>query len=109
VEATGDSGGRANNKLKPDPDAQGSHSSFARDQNGNIFKYETYERTSTSHNNPEKRFDDGNPDGTPGAPHENKNGVPIPTPHVQGKKIPEGARPPLPDEIPRNQRFNGTN
>ncbi len=95
------------NKLKPDEKASGDHSSFTRDKDGNIYKYETYEKTSTGHNNPVKRFDGGKPDGTQGAPHINKSTQEsISTPHIQGKNIPGGARKPEPSELPNNKRFN---
>ena len=99
--------GKAKNKLKPDDNASGDHTVFERDNNGNIYKYETYEKTKTGHNNPVKRFDGGKPDGSPGQPHTNKKTkVDVPTPHVQGKTVPDGARPAKPDEIPNNKRFN---
>ena len=96
---------RSTNKLAPDPDSKGDHSSYERDENGNIYKYETYEKTNTGNDNPVKRFDGGKKDGSKGAPHvNNKTGEEVPTPHVQGKKIP--VRPPTEDEIPKNKRFN---
>ena len=95
--------GKASNKLKPDATAQGDHSSFAKDNNGNTYKYETYEKTNSGHFNPQKRFDGGKPDGTAGNPH---NGVS--TPHVQGKKVEGGVRKPNPDEYPNNTRFNNS-
>jgi len=99
--------GRGGNKLKPDEDAKGDHSTFKRDDNGDIYKYETYEKTDTGHDNPVKRFDGGKPDGSPGAPHRNKQTKEkVPTPHIQGKKIPGGVRPAKPNEIPNNKRFN---
>ncbi len=102
--------GKGKNKLKPDNEAKGDHSVFKRDDNGDIYKYETYEKTKTGHDNPVKRFDGGKPDGTPGAPHRNKQTKEkVPTPHVQGKKIPGGARSPQPNEIPNNKRFNNGN
>ncbi|MEM6816797.1 MAG: RHS repeat-associated core domain-containing protein [Bacteroidota bacterium] len=94
-------GGRGKNKLKPDSDASGPHSSYARDDNGDIFKYETYSSFKSADGqqffNPKKRFDGGKPDGTPGAPH---NGVP--TPHINEGK---NARIPNSDEFPNNDRF----
>lgn len=99
--------GKAKNKLEPDGDATGDHTVFKRDDNGDVYKYETYEKTRTGHDNPTKRFDGGKPDGSPGAPHTNKQTKEkVPTPHVQGKKIPGGVRPARPDEIPNNKRFN---
>ena len=99
--------GKASNKLSPDDQASGSHTTFERDFNGNIYKYETYEKTSSGHYNPVKRFDGGKPDGSSGAAHRNKQTKQkIPTPHVQGKTIPGGVRPAKPNEIPNNKRFN---
>jgi len=97
--------GRASNKLKRDPQATGDHSTFRRGDNGQIYKYETYEKTKTGHFNPVKRYDGGRPDGTPGAPHVNSvTQQAIPTPHVQGKNIPGGVRAPKPGEIPKKPK-----
>ncbi|MBO0930654.1 polymorphic toxin type 24 domain-containing protein [Fibrella aquatilis] len=94
--------GKGKNKLEPNKDAQGDHTVYERDQNGNVYKYETYEKTSSGHYNPKGRYDGGKPDGTPGAPHVNKQTKkPIPTPHMQGKHIPGGVRPAEPAEIPK--------
>src|SRR5690606_12045664 len=62
-------GGRMNNKLESNPEAVGSHTTFQRGANGKIHKYETYERTSSGHFNPRRRYDVGKPDGSPGKPH----------------------------------------
>lgn len=97
--------GRSSNKLCPDPRATGDHTTFKTDNNGNVYKYETYEKTKTGYDNPVKRFDGGRPDGTQGRPHENSMGESVDTPHVQGKSIPDGVRPPVPSEIPKNPRF----
>ena len=95
--------GKASNKLKPNKDANGDHTTFKRGDDGNIHKYETYEKTKTGHFNPKKRYDGGKPDGSPGAPHRNKKtGEAIPTPHVQGKGVDGGVRPARPDEIPKS-------
>ncbi len=89
-------------KLMPYKNAKGDHSTFERGTNGKVYKYETYEKTSTGHFNPKKRYDGGKPDGTPGAPHRNKKtGKDVPTPHVQGKSIPGGVRAADPNEIPK--------
>ena len=75
--------------------------------NGNIFKYETYQKVNGNYFNPVKRFDGGQPSGFSGANHVNKaTGESIPTPHVQGKSIPGGVRLPDSFEIPNNGRFN---
>jgi RHS repeat-associated protein len=95
-------GGRGANKLEPNREAVGDHTTFQRGTNGKIHKYETYEKTNSGHFNPTKRYDGGKPDGSPGAPHVNKKtGESIPTPHVQGKNVPGGARAAEPNEIPR--------
>jgi hypothetical protein len=97
-------GGKGKNKLKTDPDAEGDHTVFRRDDNGDIYKYETYELTKNGYYNPEIRFDGGKPDGTSGAPHVNKKTLDaVPTPHVQGKRV--DVRPPTLSETPNNKRF----
>ncbi|SDI19727.1 toxin 24 [Chryseobacterium taeanense] len=94
---------RGSNKLSPNKDASGDHTSFDRDVNGNIYKYETYEKTKSGHFNPTKRFDGGQKGGTPGAPHIDKTTKkPVTTPHVQTKKE---TRKPTPDETLKNSRF----
>jgi RHS repeat-associated protein len=92
-------GGRSANKLQPDKSAQGSHSTFKRDANGNIYKYQEWIKNDKNPNgfDPGKRFDGGKPDGSPGAPH---NG--LPTPHINQKK---DTRQPYPSELPANLRF----
>jgi RHS repeat-associated protein len=98
-------GGRMSNKLKPNPEAVGSHTTFKRNNNGDIYKYETYEKTESGHFNPTKRYDGGQPNGSPGSPHVNKQtGEDIPTPHVQGKKIQGGVRPAKEWEIPKQNK-----
>jgi RHS repeat-associated protein len=102
--------GKAANKLKPDPNAAASHTTFATNDAGKVYKYETYEKTNSGHFNPVKRYDGGKPDGSPGAAHVNKQtNQPIPTPHVQSKVkdsdhneyIPGGVRPASAYEIPQ--------
>ena len=98
-------GGKMSNKLTPNKEAVGDHSSYSRDKSGNIYKYETYEKTKTGHFNPTKRFDGGKPDGSSGNPHiDKKSGQSVTTPHVQDKS--GNARKPTNDELPRNKRFN---
>lgn len=101
-EASSSPSGRGKNKLQPDKGAQGDHTTFQRDQNGNIYKYQEFKKNDKNSNgfDPQNRFDGGKPDGSSGAPH---NG--IPTPHVNGKNIPGGVRIPTPREVPNNPRF----
>ena len=102
---------RSKNKLKPDKEAVGDHSTFQFDDNGNIFKYETYEMVENDKGekffNPIKRFDGGKPDGTAGEPHTNRQGKKIPTPHVNLKN--GDVREPTDDEFPNNERFKNRN
>ncbi|MCQ9640884.1 polymorphic toxin type 24 domain-containing protein [Chryseobacterium sp. WG14] len=93
---------RKDNKLEPDKGAFGDHSTFETDDNGDIYKYETYEKTKTGHFNPKKRFDGGQKDGTDGADH---NG--ITTPHINFKDKKTPVRKPTSEEYPRNNRFKG--
>ena len=97
-------GGRAANKLKSDPDAQGDHSTFKRDDNGDIYKYQEWIKNDRNPNGyePGKRFDGGKPDGSSGAPHKDNTGHPVPTPHVQEGKH---ARAATANETPNNPRF----
>lgn len=96
------SSGKQKNKLTPDEKATGDHTSFARDNNGDIYKYQENKQVQ----NPSgqtfwdkgKRFDGGKPDGSPGAPHNGK-----PTPHINEKD--GSTRPPTPAETPNNKRF----
>ncbi|MBI2602420.1 MAG: VCBS repeat-containing protein [Deltaproteobacteria bacterium] len=98
--------GRGKNNLKPDRSAGGHHSVFQRDNHGNIFKYETYEKVNHNNFNPIKRFDGGLPDGRAGRPHRSKTtGIETPTPHIQGKSIPGGVEKPSRSDFPNNQRF----
>lgn len=98
--------GKAANKLEADPEAKGSHTTFKRDDNGDVYKYETYEKTSSGHDDPTLRFDGGNPDGSPGAPHTNTiTKEDISTPHVQGKSIRGGVRAAESGDLPNNKRF----
>ena len=93
--------GRGKNRLRRNDSAIGDHSSYGRDNNGNIFKYETYNAGRS-----EKRFDGGKPDGSDGRPHINKKTrKQVPTPHVTGRNIEGGVRHPVPEEIPNNDRF----
>ncbi|MCL8267603.1 RHS repeat-associated core domain-containing protein [Leptospira weilii] len=106
---------RSSNKLAPYKDgindkikasAVGDHTSFKRDKDGNIFKYETYEKTKTGHFDPKVRFDGGQPDGSRGRTHTNSiTEEVIKTPHIQGKDIPGGVRYPTSNETPNNPRF----
>ncbi|UOG62592.1 SpvB/TcaC N-terminal domain-containing protein [Leptospira noguchii] len=106
---------RSSNKLAPYKDnpgdkikasAVGDHTSFKRDKDGNIFKYETYEKTKTGHFDPKVRFDGGKSDGSPGDAHRNKiTKEDISTPHIQGKDISGGVRYPTSSETPNNPRF----
>lgn len=109
---------RIAHRLKADKDAKGDvpnengsnnydHSTFERDNNGDIYKHEEFtgNRWNPNHQS-QKRFDGGRPDGSQGALHKNSETlVDVPTPHVNGKQIPGGVRLPEPSEFPQNNRF----
>jgi RHS repeat-associated protein len=107
----GTGSGKGKNNLKPDENATAPdgtpqpHSTFKRDENTDIYKYEEWQPNPKNPNkwDSEQRFDGGKPDGSPGAPH---NGVP--TPQMQRSKKNGGTTPAQPNEIPKNKRF-GTN
>ncbi|MGN7825073.1 RHS repeat-associated core domain-containing protein, partial [Chitinophaga sp. 22536] len=100
---------RNTNKLEPNKDAGANHTTFLRDKDGNIYKYEEWKENPRNPNrfDTQKRFDGGTKDGTPGADHHG-----LPTPHMNQKKDPQGnkmpnkgARIPTGNEFPRNNRF----
>ncbi|MEM7187000.1 MAG: hypothetical protein AAF466_10105 [Bacteroidota bacterium] len=93
---------RTKNKLNPVKEAVGDHTVFKRNNNNQVYKYETYNKGRNGNFDPRKRFDGGNPDGTPGKAHINKTTKkPVTTPHVQGKSVEGGVRKPQPKEIPK--------
>jgi hypothetical protein len=97
---------RDKNKLEPNKSADGDHSTFQRDDNGNVYKHQEWK---ANPRNPNKfdagdRFDGGRKDGTPGVPHVNKKtGTSILTPHIT--QADGTARTPTPTELPNNPRF----
>ena len=92
--------GRGKNHLKPDGRAEGEHSTFRRDQNGNVSNTATFKQNSQ---NP-TGFDMKSRTDVSGKAHVNKKtGESVPTPHVQGKEIPGGVRPAKPIEIPNKR------
>ncbi len=99
---------RISNKLEPDKYAYGDHTSFQRNNQNKVFKYETYKAHHTirkTHFNPVKRFDGGKPNGMQGRSEVNKiTKKPIPTPHVQGKNVGGKVRAPLKFEIPKGMK-----
>ena len=89
--------GRAANKLKSDPSAQGAHSTFKRDTNtGEITNYKTWEPNSRNPNgfDPVKGYD-----GI-GRPHTNSITEERLMPHIHDKTVPGGVRVPELWEIP---------
>jgi Bacterial toxin 24 len=89
--------GRSKNRLSPDDNAEGEHTTFKRAQDGTITNYATYkpESRNPSGFQEQKRVD------LSGASHYDKStGTDVPTPHVEetGEK---GVRPASPEEIPK--------
>jgi hypothetical protein len=97
--AAGGGGGRGANHLKPDPSAQGAHSTFKMDPTtGRVTGHAEWQ---PNPRNP-SCFDQAKRVDVTGAPHYNKvTGERVPTPHTHGKDIPGGVRPATPDEVPR--------
>ncbi len=89
--------GRSKNKLVPDTNAQGDHTTFKQDsKTGEITNYETW---TVNEKNPtgvdsQKRYD-----GI-GEPHFNKVTKERLLPHVHDKTVPGDVRAPIPWEIP---------
>jgi RHS repeat-associated protein len=104
-------GSRGPDKLEPDKEkAQGDHSTFERDNNGDIYKYQEW------HVNPlnphgfddGKFFDGGKPNGEPGSPHFDKQtNTYVPTPHVYNNS--KSTTPATPSQLPDNNRFKKPN
>ncbi len=84
-------------KLEPNKDANGDHTTFIKDLWGIILRYATYVVNVLNPN----KFDEVKRVDLYGNKHFNKvSGENIPTPHVHEKNIPGEVRPANPDEIP---------
>lgn len=92
---TAKSAGRGKNKLVPDPEAVGPHSTYKTGSDGKTSNYATYEQN--SHNptgfQATKRVD------VTGRAHRNPDGTIVPTPHVKEAGT-RGVRPARPEELP---------
>jgi hypothetical protein len=95
---------RAQNHLQPETGAKGPHSSFKRDnKTGEVKKHAEY---TPNPQNPtgfdEVQRTDLN---LQGKAHRNTlTGQSVAPPHTQGKNIPGGVRPALPNEMPKKLR-----
>lgn len=88
-------------KLGPIKCADGPHTTWKTDANGNITRHETWEPNSQNPNG----WDSCQSTDICGRPHRNsETNLPVPTPHTQGRHIPGGVRAALPHEIPRRWR-----
>lgn len=93
-------GGRSKNDLKPDPKAQGDHTTFKTDKDGNVTKHATWTKNpqNPSGFDPKQRTD------ASGKPHFNKKtGQYVKTPHTHTKDTPGGVRPAKPEELPKRR------
>jgi len=99
MERTAGGGGHAANRLKPDPAAEGAHSTFKRDpQTGKVTGQAEWQ---PNPRNP-SGFDQAKRVDVTGDPHFNKaTRQDVPTPHVHEKGVPGGVRPARPDEVPQ--------
>lgn len=91
--------GRGGTRLKPDPQAQGPHSTFKRDtQTGKVTGHAEWK---PNPKNP-SGFDEVKRVDVQGEAHFNKaTKQDVATPHTHGKDIPGGVRPSTADEVPR--------
>jgi len=92
--------GRQKNWLEPKYDADGPHSTFRRNEKGQVT---THTEWTPNPQNPKGWDPVKRVDTQYAKPHSHRNkvtGQDIPTPHTQGKNIPGGVRPATPDEIP---------
>lgn len=88
-------GGRGANNLKPDPKAEGPHSTFKRGEDGKVSGHAEFQ---PNDKNP-SGFDQTKRVDVTGKPHTNRDGTSVPTPHVHEKGT-KDVRPARPDEIP---------
>ena len=89
--------GRAKNRLKPDTNAEGEHSTFKRDPStGDITNTRSWK---PNPKNPNGFDDEGGYDGV-GQPHTNPVTGEELMPHVHDNNVSGGARKPIPWEIP---------
>jgi RHS repeat-associated protein len=92
------SSGRGSNNLKPDPNAEGPHSTFRRDANGNVNHTATY---TPNPQNPSGHDEVQRTDVTGGSYYNKATGQDVPTPHTHDPTTPGGVRPATPQEIPK--------
>ena len=93
AEATRGSG-KGSNHLKPNPNAEGDHSTFKKSPDGTTTNTATYKQNPK---NP-SGFDEVKRVDVKGGPHKNKSGQEVSTPHVHEKG--QEVRPARPDELP---------
>ena len=90
--------GRGKNHLAPHQEAAGPHTTFRRDQRGNVSNYVEWE---PNPRNPVTGFDETKRVDFVGEAHKNKKtGEYVPTPHVHDKTAPGGIRAARADELP---------
>jgi hypothetical protein len=89
-------------RLKPDPQAEGDHSTYRRNgSTGEISKYETW-RQQTNPRDP-KKFESVKRLDTAGRDHFNKlTEKGVDAPHVHDRDAPGGVRKAEPDELPKS-------
>jgi RHS repeat-associated protein len=91
----GGGAGRGGTKLRPDSAADGSHSTFKRNADGQITGYAEW---TPNPRNPSGFDQAKRVDTQYASPHTDRG---VPTPHTHGKDIPGGVRPATPDELPK--------
>ena len=93
--------GRGKNHLTPDSKAEGPHSTFRRDANGNVSHHAEWK---PNPKNPTGFDQTKRVDTQYSNPHTHVNKTTkntVPTPHAHDRSAPGGVRPARPDELPR--------
>lgn len=96
LEGAGGTAGRGKNRLQPDPQATGEHSTFKRGADGSVSNHAEYKPNAKNPSGFQevKRVD------VSGKAHTNPDGTVVQTPHVKEAGT-KGVRPARPDELPR--------
>lgn len=94
--------GRGGTKLKPDPAAQGPHTTFKRDpQTGKVSGHAEWQPNSRNPSGFEQAKRVDTQYSNPHTHHDKATGEQVPTPHAHDQSAAGGVRPARPDELPQ--------
>jgi RHS repeat-associated protein len=98
---SGGGGGRSVNKLRPDPTAEGAHSTWKRDALGRVSGHAEWQPNARNPSgfNEAKRVDTQY--ANPHVHYNKATGQPVPTPHAHDPLTAGGVRAARPDELPQ--------